>query len=228
MRFKFKIPLLLAVLAVGVMGVSAASASAHEFLLTSKLMENINVEAKTDNGQGFEISGAVAVCMKGTFKTVPTGGVLAPAETLLVHPTYSSCSVELGGEFTATVTTTGCNYVFHAAAPGKAEGSVDIECETGDRIKVVVSGLNCEISVGPQTGLKTIEYVNLAGGKVEVRAKVSNIAYETTCKGIEAKGNTGKYQEGTLPPPALGSGPAIALAEAKNPSTGTFEEAMVE
>lgn len=232
MRFKFKIPLLLAALAVGVMSVSAASASAAQFLLTSGLMENVNVKASSTFGspsvehlQGFEISGAVSVCKKGKFKTETS--VLAPASLLLVHPTYSECEAELAGKHEALVSTTGCNYVFHAVAPG-TKGTVDIECESGDSIVVTVHGLTgCEIKVGPQTGLLTVEYANVTGGLVEVKANVEKIVYTATsqCTGVTS-GSTGKYREGLLPP-ALGSLPARVLAEAQS-TTGTFLQAMIE
>jgi hypothetical protein len=223
MRFKFKLPLLLAVLAVGVMGVSAASASAHLFLLTSKTMEEVEIKAATTNSQGFEISGAVSVCMKGKFKTVTNA--LLPAEALEVHPTYSECEVELGGSHNATVTTTGCNYLFHAAAP-KEKGTVDVKCETGKEILVKVETVNCLIKVGGQTGLKSVEYENLSSGAVEVKANVENIAYTTNCEGIPASGSLGKYREGTLPTPVLGSGAATAVAEAFK--SGVLAPVMVE
>jgi len=209
---RFRIPLLLAALAVGALSASATSASAANFLLTSGLMESVEVKAKTTNGQGFQIAGAVSVCMKGKFATV--GSILAPASTVLVHPTYSECTVELSGEHEATVLTTGCNYVFHAAAVLTAS-TVDVECETGKEIVVHVATVNCEIKIGAQTGLKTIEYMNLENGTVEVRANVKGIAYTTNCPGL-SNGTNGEYRAGKLPPPELETGPAIAIAEGVN------------
>jgi hypothetical protein len=252
MKFRLSIPMLVAAFAVGVMGVSASAASAHQFLAYHCLelgaghkyetepeclgigagvggswervdLTPVRVLALSTNDQGFEIAGAVSVCKHAHFAT--NGTVTSPAETLLVGPSYSECEAEVGGTVhKVTVLTTGCDYVFHAAAPSKAEGKVDIECETGKEIVVHVEGLEgCEIKIKAQTGLGTVEYVNEAGGKVKVNAKVTGITFSSAkCPaGVATSGTNGIYREGKFSKrgePELGTGAASALAEGFNSS----------
>lgn len=224
MRFNLKLPLLLAVLAVGLIGVSAASASAHSFLAATYPAE---VKAKQSNDQGFEIAGATSVCTKAKF----TGTLSAASETILVHPEYSGCEVELGGTHLATVLTTGCNYKFHAAGNLEAAGSVDVECESSKEIIVHVEGLSCEIKIPAQTGLKTITYMNEPSGKISVEANVSGITWSSNCSALSEKsGKAGKYREGGFnasKEPVLETGPAIALTEGLN-SSKEADALMVE
>jgi hypothetical protein len=224
MRFKFRVPLLLVVMAVGALGVSAASASAHEFLAAKYPVE---VFGETTNQQGFEIAGATSVCMKATFSTNeddaknPTG----PTATLLIHPRYENCEVTLGGRHVATVNTTGCNYVFHAAAELTAS-TVDVECLSGHEIEVTVSGITgCVIKVPAQTGLKTVEYMNNAG-VVEVKVNVTNITWSATtgCGLATSSGTNGIYRQGELSStisPRLTSPAADALGFAEGFVPGT-------
>lgn len=202
----------------------ASAASAHTFKATQYPVE---VEAKSLNDQGFQITGAVSVCKKAKF----IGTATAESETLEVHPTYTECTVELAGTHTATVNTKECNYVFHAAEPGTYEGTVDIVCKNaGEEIEVVVSGITgCTIKIpGGQTGLTSVEYINEAESptSVHVNANVTGIAWSTTsgCGLATSSGTNGEYREGKLNAkgePELGSGPAEALAKGFVPKSST-------
>jgi len=224
MRFKFKIPLLLAVLAVGVMGVSAASAWASNEFLAAKYP--VLVKGVSANDQGFAIAGATTVCKKAEFHTGLEDGVnpTGPSLTLLIHPTYTKCEVELGGTHKATVSTTGCNYVF-MAAPELVSTTLEIECLAGKEIEVTVEGITgCVIKVPPQT-VSGIEYMNLAGN-IEVRAEVNDITWAATagCGLAKSSGVEGEYREGEFngagePVMAAAGHPAIGLAEGFEPLT---------
>src|SRR5262249_30318120 len=160
----------------------------------------VNSISHATNPHGFEIAGATSVCKKGEFKSGEEGAPnpAGPQETLEVHPKYSECEITIGGVFKAEVNTTGCNYVFHVAEPRSKNGSADIVCQAGKKIEVTVNGLpGCIIEVGPQTGLKTIEYVN-EQPKEKVNAEVNNITYKATsaCGLIIKEGNNGLYREG--------------------------------
>jgi hypothetical protein len=219
---KIKITFLV-VVAVALFGVSAAVASASTFLAASY---PVLVKGAATNIQGFEITGAVSVCEHATFMTGEEGGKdpTGPAETLLIHPKYTGCHVSIGGLplTAATVTTTGCNYVFHAALSGTTNGTVDIECEAGKSIEIAPQVVGCVISVNGtgNTGLKAIEYVNEAGGKVKVNANVTNITWKATSAcglaGKVTEGKEAKYKEGKISAgdvAELGTGPATALSE---------------
>ncbi len=198
------------------------------------------VKSHATNPQGFQVTGSVSVCKKATFE----GKSTAESETLEVHPKYEECEVELAGTFKAKVNTEGCNYVFHTepkiwpessyfvefGAPKTALGTTDVVCQAGKEIKVEVTGIEggCQIKVGAQTGLKTVEYVNEGSGsgrKVSVNANVTGIKWSATgaCGLKESSGTNGEYKEGKfngLGVPELGSGPAKALTEGFNETEG--------
>jgi hypothetical protein len=172
------------------------------------------------NPHGFEIAGATSVCKKAEFKSGEEGAPnpAGPQETLEVHPKYSECEITIGSVFKAEVNTTGCNYVFHVAEPRSKNGTADIKCLEGRKIEVTVNGLpGCTIEVGPQTGLKSIEYVD-EQPKTKVNAEVNNITYKATsaCGLLIKEGNNGVYREGEFTPvPKLAAPgkPASALSE---------------
>jgi hypothetical protein len=213
----------LAVVAVfALSAVAASAASAHNFKAETA---KVKVKASTTFGspavehfQGFQASNAVVVCKKGTFEGEGTSGL----ETLEVHPVYTECSAVLEGTHTATVTTTGCNYLFHAAAPSTTEGWVDVVCTGTNKIKVEIAGLACNVEIGSQNGLKTIEYVNQGAGnarKVLVKANVTKIAYVSNCAALLKKeGTDAEYRAGELVGgvPKMGAGPAEALSAGFN------------
>jgi hypothetical protein len=219
----------LAVVAVALFGVSAASASAHLFLAASY---PVLVKAVSQNIQGFEAAGAVSICQKGLFMTGiedgtdPTGG----SETLLIHPIYEECEISIAKKFKANVVTTGCNYVFHALAPLTKDGAVDIECLTGKSINIEVPELTgCTISVGGQSGLKAVEYVNESGGKVKVAAEIGSIHWVATSGcGIGLLGTGGQYRQGEVVAGVAklspAGKPALALSEGIN---GEFSDAIM-
>jgi len=189
---RLKITFLVAVVAA-LFGVSAASASASTFLAASYpvLVEGVG------GTQTFEAGGAKSVCSK---VLAMSGSITGPTSTLLVHPVYEEdCLVTISAvKVPAKVLTTGCNYVFHAALSLTKEGSVDVECETGQEIKIELEGslLGCVISVGSQNGLKSVDYMNNepALGEVTVNAAAKNIAWKATniC-GIALSGTEATY-----------------------------------
>jgi hypothetical protein len=232
---KIKITFLVAV-AAALFGISAASASASTFLAASY---PVLVKGLSLNIQGFEITGAVSVCEHATFMTGEEGGKDpgGPSETLLIHPKYTGCHVSIGGTTltAATVSTTGCNYLFHAALSLAAGGTVDIECEAGKSIEIAPAVAGCVISVNGtgNIGLKEVTYMNEEpiAGKVTVRANVSNITWKATsaCGLLKTEGTEAKYKEGeitSLDIAKLGTGPATAVSEGLK--SGLKDNIMVE
>ena len=149
-------------LAVAVSAVTATSASvAPEFHAATYPAE---WKGTNTNFHGFSGGGVVIVCKKATFNTTEAkgGNPKANSATLTVHPTYTECRLHEGaGSFTTEAKTTGCDYKLHAVPPGKPEGSLDIECETGKRIEYLPLGLTgCVVTVFPQTGLESLEYTD--------------------------------------------------------------------
>jgi hypothetical protein len=150
-----------AVLAVSAV-TAASAAAAPEFDAASYPVEQ---KAAGTNNQGFNGGGVVIVCTEFTANTNEDAKTPNPTKnspTLKVHPIYKNCrGTVAAGSFPVTVETAGCDYKVHAAIPGKLEGSVDIECETGKEIVNTFVGLTgCTVNVKPQNGLKSIIFTN--------------------------------------------------------------------
>jgi hypothetical protein len=85
-----------------------------------------------------------------------SGSAAAASQTVEAHPVYTNCKAF--GFLNATVTTTGCNYLFHITtklALHKYQAHVDVVCTGGAVITIVAS--TCEATVGAQTGLTTVD-----------------------------------------------------------------------
>jgi hypothetical protein len=134
----------------------------------------------------------------------------------------------------ATVSTEGCNYVFHVfpsewglgykEPAGSGSLSLDLLCAAGKEIAVHVERLaGCEVKVPSQNNLKALEYVNEGAGsgrKVKVNALVTGIKWSATqgCALKETSSSNGEYREGRFNGieteiTELGSGPASAILE---------------
>jgi serine protease inhibitor ecotin len=220
---------LAAVLCVFAAMAASAFATTPEFVASEYPVE---VEA-TSNNNGFEISGAVVVCKKGTFKSA---SILKAATTLAVTPTYGKkeCKTEVSGHtYEAEVTTTGCEYNFFApATTGSDEGTVEVKCSGSNEIKVTIPKLSekCVVEVGPQSKLPGVVYENGETESkkkiVKVKAKVTGISYTSKeCPGIATSGSAGKYEEGEITSgeevKLLG---AAARANVKGYKSGTTHE----
>lgn len=107
------------------------------------------------------IDGSAVECTNVKF----SGTLSKPAEQATLHPTFEGCKAF--GFLSATVTSTGCDFVFHVGevvaetkVPGSEyAGTADIACETGKKITIVAS--TCEATIGAQSGLGKVAYVNV-------------------------------------------------------------------
>lgn len=107
----------------------------------------------TIDGSGFECS------------NVNFNGTLPEAsEQVTLHPTFSGCTAF--GFVGANVTTTGCNFVFHAgeevakSEEGEYRGTADVACESSSKISLNAGGGLCVATIGSQTGINGITYQN--------------------------------------------------------------------
>ena len=177
--------------------------------------------------------GVVIVCRKATFNTneAKGGNPKANSSTLTVHPTYTECrSHEGAGSFPVEARTTGCDYKLHAVAPGKPEGSLDIECETGKRIEYVFMGLTgCVVTVFPQTGLKSLEYKNEPKGGTGTQevttslelSKIKSKAAAACGLGIGEAEFAAEYRQGKIP--TIGGIEEPEIEPAGHPATVVFK-----
>lgn len=119
--------------------------------------------------------------------------------TATVHPTYTGCKAF--GFLSATVTTTGCDYVFHVTEKVIADyyrAHVTIECEVGKSIKITAS--TCAAEVKPQS-LTTVDITNDTAATpkkdITVKPTVTGIKYTVTSDGFLCPfGGTGEKAGG--------------------------------
>lgn len=111
---------------------------------------------------------------------------------LELAPTYSECTA---GGVAATVSAEGCKYRGDANAT-----DLDVVCPAGKAIKIVSA--NCELQVGSQNGLKTVEYtVNDVAPypTVTANANLTAIKYNKTKDGFLCPfSGTGEKTDGTM------------------------------
>src|SRR5438105_4920970 len=218
-------------LAVAVSAVTATSASvAPEFHAATYPAE---WRGTNTNFHGFSGGGVVIVCKKATFNTTEAkgGNPKANSATLTVHPTYTECRLHEGaGSFTTEAKTTGCDYKLHAVPPGKPEGSLDIECETGKQIEYHPLGLTgCVVTVFPQTGLESLEYKNepkagTSTQEVTTEIELGKIKSKATSAcglGIGEAEFKGEYRQGKIP--TIGGIEEPEIEPAGHPATVVFQ-----
>jgi hypothetical protein len=152
---KIKVPglTLLAALALTVVAVPAAPAA--EF----------HSEATHTNLTGSGVGQDVFTFHAGTVKCVTSDegtSSVSTSGTLTLTPWWRECNAF--GFVNVPVHHEGCNFVFHldGGTPASLTGSVDIVCPEGKSIKV--TAFNCEVTVLPQTGLRTVTFTNEGSG----------------------------------------------------------------
>jgi hypothetical protein len=180
---------------VAILATSALVASAAQaIVIKSSSYPQTVTGSGTEIGEHFEIPGAGSVkCHLSEYH-----GVLSEeSSTLTVTPSYTEKTTINGeagrqnclfGPFNATVTNEGCNYVFHGtehdAETATFTAHVDVVCAAGKVIKIVAG--TCEMQVGSQNGLTTVDITNVAGSPshISVRPTVSGISYNVTKDGF--------------------------------------------
>jgi hypothetical protein len=185
---------LVAVLAVGAVVASAASAVPFKFksekastILTGKQHAIITDDIKVDDG--------TIRCPQVTY--VGQQNAMETTE-FEVAPTYTGCTI---GPVKVTIDMNGCKYRFKSGEieGGNFEGSVDIVCPGTNIIEA--TGFGCIVKVFPQNGLKKVTYTNLGVGTTQentVDLLISGFEYEEAgflCKNDETGvTNNGTYE----------------------------------
>jgi hypothetical protein len=162
----------------------AQAASAHQFFAEG----TPTVLTGGQIGENVFKFGGEFKCTTTTFAGTQTG---LETDTITIHPTYGKgggkCSI--AGIITATVTTTGCNYVFGSDTATSPDftgehAAVSVECESGKAITIAGSG--CAIKVGGNTvnqGLGGVIYKSEGTGanrSVELTMALRTIHYEAS------------------------------------------------
>jgi hypothetical protein len=118
-------------------------------------------------------------CKKATF----TGELTAAKEELELTPAYSECTA-FG--IASTVKPEGCKYRFNAN-----NSNMDLVCPAGKSMIISVSTF-CEIKVESQSGLKSVEYENVAGppNSMTVKMNLEGIKYTVVKESVCGKPGT--------------------------------------
>ena len=197
---------LVAVFAFSAIAATGASAATFNSEVEPTILTGSNA------GEGnhvFKASGAEVVCTGAEFK----GTAAKKAEsTLRVHPTYTGCTFL---SETATVDTSGCDYVFSATTNAGGHLPVSIACTGSSVIKVTTSA--CTLSFGTQNTTGGVKSTNLGSGSSRdstvdatvtatfsksgplcflISGTTGSYAGNTTVRGFVDNGVTGNIDEG--------------------------------
>ncbi len=179
-RFGVSIVVIVAVLAM------AAPAAASKAFMAGEYTAEVSGQQSGEHVFTAE-AGITVKCKAATLK-----GELTEARTEVeLAPTYGECT-SFG--IAATVVTEGCKYRLDANA-----NDVDLVCQSGK--KITVAAATCELQIGSQNGLKSIEYADSATlpSTITATASVTKIKYTKTKDGIFCPFNgTGEKEDGAL------------------------------
>lgn len=156
-RSPVKVPVcaLLALVAAVLIPVDA-SATVFDSDTESTVTLSGNVEGE---GATFKVEAGFEVLCKSDSLS---GSLSGSPETLTLHPAYAECTASTAlGSISAAVTTTGCNWVYHAGetlAEEEYSGTADLSCESGK--EMTIEAATCTVHVASQSGFSTMKYVN--------------------------------------------------------------------
>lgn len=179
--------------------ISATVAQASEFQATGS---PARFHAANTNNHVFHfgIAGNLS-CNSATFSGAEF--VNLPTEAVTLIPSYSKCTY-LGVSGIA-LNLNGCAFLFTqptAETTSTHRSSMGIECPAGKEIRF--GAIGCELTIGSQAGLSTVEYQNLEDGTAAIGFHIGNMTY--TSKGI-CNGEAGLHHDGSL------TGSAVVTAE---------------
>jgi hypothetical protein len=198
--------LLLAVLALGAM--VASSAGAADFT-ASKYPTSVTSTSAKGNDKLTTEGGSVEC------KAHHEGTLTAAASSMTVIAAYSECQAFGLGSATVIM---GCDYVLHAS------GVTDIECPASN--KIVITAGTCEVQIGTQTGLSSVQLSN-GSGDITAKANLSGIKYTVTKDGTgcpfsglgEKMGGT--YTQGSAVTVSSTNGASVDIGEPVKPGNFT-------
>ncbi len=153
-------------------------------------------------------------CATGSY----SGSLGEGSESLEVSPSYGTCDV-FGLPF-AAVDINECKYKFAATSKveeDKYKGTVDISCPGGKSL-AFTSGCHCTVTIGSQTALATIEYVDTTSASpskdIDIKATVSGLKYTegSSCSHPGTRSNGTYSGEITVKADAEGSPQGIWLS----------------
>jgi hypothetical protein len=189
---KFLGAALIAVMAMGGVVASAASAAEHHFSgtsgdsVTATALAPYVYEHTTGSGKN---NGCKKVTMEGKVEGTQTA--------LTLTPVFSECVVEENGEpqFSMLFEQNGCHFIFTGVTTtgnptGGEHANLRLECPVGQSIKTKMTAfkLLCS-SIGPQLFQHAVRYENVtAEGKEHIRASITAHGGSSTTEGSCGEG----------------------------------------
>jgi hypothetical protein len=166
---------------------SAATASAAKFEAGKYSAQLSGPQVASENFV-FTVEGGLAF----KCKEVTLSGELTAASTEIeLAPTFKECTAS---GLSASISAEGCKYRFNADTY-----DVDIVCPAGKTMKYTV--FTCEIRVGGQNGLETVEYLDSEGSPTTFAVEfltVEKVKYNKTADGFLCPlSGTGEKSDGT-------------------------------
>jgi hypothetical protein len=186
MKARIALSVLVALTAVGL---TAGAAQAAKFTAGAYPASVLGVQAATpapntgiEGGTVFGFEKKLMLeCATASF----AGSLTEASSTLTAAPKLEGCRAF--ESILGAANPNGCETRFHVNSGSGDEfgGAVDIVCPEGKQI--VVTGNNCEVQIGSQSGLETIKYVNetkASPHSVILEFGVGGITYTKTKDGI--------------------------------------------
>lgn len=167
--------------------VQASSAAAEAFQAESYPVELQGTQTETHVLTAEKLS----VSCKGA---TLSGELHEPTEELVeLAPTFTECAA---GGLAATVNAEGCTFAYNAT-----EHVAGIACPAGKAITVTIAPVNCEVTIGTQTGISTAEFSTTGGSPstVAMVESLKGVKYTKVKDGIFCPLNgTGEKADGTI------------------------------
>lgn len=191
---------------MGLTAMSAAAASAADFHADAN---PIFIEGTTVNGSNhvFHAAGSTITCTEGKFTGTVEGtlnGGSWTTQDITAAAAYNNCTVTVFGfKIAATVNMGGCAYTFNAngeVGVVNRKGASKTCAEENITYRVSNFAGECDVKVGPQTGLLAATYdgPSTANGDITVTPavqKIHGVAKGTLC--TEGTFTDGQYTSGS-------------------------------
>jgi len=184
---KLRVPILVCLLAAAVFPGRAAAGN-----LTAESFP-VTLKGASTSEHVFTIEEGLAVkCKKATY----SGTLSEASSSVSLTPTFSECTA-FGSA--ATVTTTGCKFVFEIGLESESgfPSTLGISCEAGKAL-IITSG-TCEVQIPTQSGRETVQAANNGSSEVSFELGISKATYTKTKDGFLCPLNgTGTKEDGSL------------------------------
>jgi hypothetical protein len=209
---------LFALLALGAIYASSASAAGEEFRCDEGPCILTGTTETPESVEEFKASGVTVKC-HGQFEATQA---TKTAKLLTVSPHYTECNNS------TTVRTNHCDYTFGSETSVAGHGPTNVKCSGGTKIEVDIKGV-CILNFGEQTVGQGVHYTNVGTSSVTVDATATGIVFTKTSDATHTLCGTisgnGTYNSKSLQKCFKDEGTALKETAATTPTELTKEGA---